>query len=406
MTSNNEDVGGALAGMRVVDASGGTGGGYCTKLLAGLGADVIKIEPPVVGDVLRRAGPFLADVPHVETSAPHLHLATGKRSITLDIRTPSGTALIDRLLATADVLVLDGRAPAPELAPDRVLARFPNLIVTSITPHGAGGPAANVRTTDIVAMALSGYLAMTGDRDREPVKPYGAQSEYQAGLHAALGVLAALTAHDSVGGQHVDASSVEAAAFLTGGAVARAVAFERESVRNGTRPVGLPPEYLYPSVVRPCAGGGYIYVHRHNRFPDLLAALMQEPRLAAPELLASPLGYADETDALIDRWLSSRDKWRAVAEAQELRVPFTEVLDPGEVMADRLGQHTARGFFAPAGPTIAGSIRQPGAPVHMSATPWSIARAPLHGEHNVAVYCDELGLSHRDLSRLSAAGVI
>lgn len=397
----------ALAGLRVIDASEGVAGGYCTRLLAGLGADVIKIERPAIGDSLRRAGPFLRDVPHVETSAPNLHLGAGKRSITLDINTRSGADLLRRLLAGADALIASDAARPRQLMGDALGDQYPQLVVTWITPFGATGPRAGWRATDIVAHAMGGYLAMTGDPDRGPVKPYGGQSAYQAGLHAALGVVAALAARDrrGTGGQEVDVAAVEASSFLIGGALARAFIFGRESTRNGTRPVGMSPEYLYPSVIRPCADG-HVYVHRHNRFPDLLAALTQEPRLAAPDVLSQPLGHADETDAIIDRWLATRDKWQAVVEAQELRVPFTEVLDPAEVVEDRLGQLTDRGFFVEAEHPVAGAVQVPGAPFVMPASSWAARRAPLLGEHNRDVYIGELGLATHTLARLAAAGVI
>ncbi len=128
--------------------------------------------------------------------------------------------------------------------------------------------------------------------------------------------------------------------------------------------------------------------------------------MAAPDMLAEPLGHADETDAIVDRWLASRDKWRAVEEAQEVRVPFTEVLDPGEVVEDRLGQHAARGFFVDVAHPVAGTVRVPGAPLAMPVTPWATGRAPLLGEHNDDVFAGELGFSHSSLARLSAAGVI
>ena len=159
------------------------------------------------------------------------------------------------------------------------------------------------------------------------------------------------------------------------------------------------------STHRPC-DGGYVYIHRHNRFPDLLAALTHEPRLGAPDVLAKPLGHAGETDALIDGWLASRDKWRAVEEAQELRVPFTEVLDPREVVEDRLGQLTARGFLTNIDHPVAGRVTALGAPIVMPASPWMVCRAPLLGEQNADVLGGELGLSARSMARLAAAGVI
>jgi formyl-CoA transferase len=254
-------------------------------------------------------------------------------------------------------------------------------------------------------MAAGGYLSLNGDPDRPPLKPYGEQSAYQAGLHAALGTLAALRARDHAGGQHVDVAQAEAAGFLLAGALQRFALMGRPQVRNGPRPASFAPNRLYPSTIRPCADG-YVHVHCHNRFPDLISVLMQEPRLAAPDVLAEPLGHADEIDALMDGWLATRDRATAVGEAQELRIPITEVFTPAEVLADVDGHHGARGFFVDVEHPAAGMVRQPGAPVVMRDTPWRIARAPLLGEQNVDIYCGELGVTLRQLGVLRAAGVV
>jgi crotonobetainyl-CoA:carnitine CoA-transferase CaiB-like acyl-CoA transferase len=295
-------------------------------------------------------------------------------------------------------LVIHGRDDMPEV-PDTV-------VVTRVSTFGSGGARSSWTGPDIVGCAAGGYRSMNGDLDREPVKPYGHAVTYQAGLHAALGTLVGLAARDRDGaGQVVDVATAEAAAFLVGGALQRSQIPGREIRRNGARVVGFGPGYHYPSTIRPCAGG-FVHAHSHNRFPELLGALLQEPRLTEPDLVAERMGHADEIDAALDAWLAARDKWSAAAEAQELRVPFTEVLDPAEVVEDRLGHLGARGFFVDVEHPVVGTVTQPGAPVIMPATPWRTARAPLLGEHNVDVYCGELGLPRRDLARLAAAGVV
>lgn len=394
---------GALDGLRVIDCSSGIAGGYCTRLLAGLGADVVKVEHPFAGDALRRSGPFPRDVPHREMSALHLHLNAAKRSITLDVATRSGRALLARLCAGADVLLAGDDRAAPPFDVDAIAAENPRLVAACVAPFARGDAR---RSSEIVSMAASGYLSLNGDPDRTPVKPYGEQAAYQGGLHAAIGVVAALAAREADGaGQRVDASIADAAGFLHAGALQRQQLMQRPQVRAGARPAGFGPDRLYPSTVRPCADG-HVHVHCHNRFHDLISVLMQEPRLSEPDVLATPLGHADEIDALMDRWLAQRTRFGAVAEAQELRIPMTEVLSPAEVVADIHGQHAARGFFANVPHPVADDVPQPGAPMLLDATPWRIARAPLLGEHNDAVYAGELGLSRRDLALLSAAGVV
>lgn len=395
----------ALDGLRIIDASSGVAGGYCTRLLAGLGADVLKVERPHAGDTVRRAGPFPGDVPHRETSAQHLHLNAAKRSITLNVRSASGASLLRRLLERADVYVCDAGDVHSSLAIDVLREAYPQLVVATVTPFGVDGPYAHWGATDIVAMAAGGYLWLNGDPDREPVKPYGDQAQHQAGVHAALGVVAALHGRDDgrADGQHVDVSMQEAAGFLTAGALQRETLMRRPQMRAGPRPAGFAANRLYPSTVRPCADG-HVHVHCHNRFPDLISVLMQEPRLAAPDVLAEPLGHADEIDALMDAWLAKRTRAEAVTEAQELRVPMAEVLDPSEVVTHP--HLRERGFFVEMEHPVAGRVTQPGAPIVLGATRWHAARAPLLGEHNADVYCGELGLTRRDLARLAAAGVV
>jgi formyl-CoA transferase len=392
---------GSLHGLRIIDTSEGVAGGYCTRFLAGLGADVIKLERPGVGDSLRRAGPFPGDVVHAETSVMHLHLNAAKRSVTLALASASGLRLFARLLETADACVTDDPAVAEHAG--RIQT---HLVISTITPFGASGPRAGNPGTDLVTMAAGGYLSLNGDPDREPVRPYGDQSEHQAGLHAALGTLAALRAREGgAPGQLVDVSMQEASGFLTAGALQRHALMRRTQTRAGARPAGFAPNRLYPSTVRPCVDG-HVHVHCHNRFHDLISVLMDEPRLAEPDVLAEPLGHADEIDALMDRWLATRSRREAVAEAQDLRVPMAEVFNPGEVMDDELGHLRERGFFVDVAHPVAGAVRQPGAPVVMPASPWRIRRAPLLGEHTVDVLCGDLALSRCDLTRLSAAGVV
>lgn len=413
--SLGEGVNGALSTTRVIDTSQGVAGGYCGRLLASLGADVVKVEPPQRGDRLRWCGPFVGDVPDRETSIPHLHLNAGNRGITLDVTTASGRSLMRGLLDRADVLLVD-EALAPPSSPlsEDVQEIFPNLVVATITPFGLEaadgarlGARSEWRSADLVELALGGYLLMTGDPDREPLKPYGEQARFQAGLHAALGIVAALAARDLApgAGQHVDVAAVEAAAFLVGGALQRWHFFGREARRDGARTVGMAPNFYYPSTIRPCAGG-YVHAHVHNRFPELLAALTADKRLLDPDIVANPRGHANEIDELLDAWLATRNKWAAVEEAQELRLPFTEVLDPGEVVADRFGHHHERRIFTQVQHPAAGQILQVGWPIRMGNPQEELRRAPLLGEHNVDVYCGELGLARRTLARLSAAGVI
>lgn len=368
----------------MVEFATGVAGPYCGKLLAGLGAEVVKVEP-AEGDPTRRAGPFPGDVPHMERSGLFLHLNTGKQSAVAEQADLSPAELVRRLCAHADVLLL-GHRPAELTAAEIDIAALraacPRLVVVDVTPFGLTGPYADWRGDELVVYALSGYMLLTGAPEREPIKAYGSLVQYQAGAHAALGTVAALFARDRDGaGQVVDVSAMEAGTFLIGGVEQNAYFYGDVARRNGTRLLGFSPRHSYPSTIRPCRDG-FVHCHSNNRYLDLLGALIPHPRLADPELLGAMMAHADEIDAIMDEWLATRDRRDIVRGAQTLRLPFTEVLAPGEVVAEE--HHRERGSFVVVDHPGAGPVLQPGAPIRMPATPWETRPAPMLGQHTGA----------------------
>ena len=230
-----------IEGVKVLDLSLGLSGGYCTKMLRDLGAGVIKIEPPGTGDDTRSLGPFLDDEPNLETSAPFLYLNQGKRSVTLDIARPEARPIIKRLVAESDIIIESfkpGYLSGLGLDYESLSKINPTLIMASISYFGQEGPYSQYEGSEIVAYAFSGYMYITGDSDREPLKAGGYQSEYHGGISAAMTILASLNYRDLTGeGQYIDVSTVEAIASTFEG-VSYYSMFERENVlprRQGTR---------------------------------------------------------------------------------------------------------------------------------------------------------------------------
>ncbi|MFQ5381940.1 MAG: CaiB/BaiF CoA transferase family protein, partial [Dehalococcoidia bacterium] len=353
------------------------GGPYCGRLLAGLGADIIKVEPPG-GDESRRSGPFPGDVPDAERSGLYLHLNAGKRGGVIAL--PADRARLDAVLSAADVLLLSW--PPRELAARaldlNLLARqFPALVVTSVTRFGLTGPRADYLGDELITSAMSGYMSLTGDPDREPIKAYGSLTAFQAGAHAAAGTLAAIRARRFTGrGQIVDAAATDAGMFMLGGVEQLAHFYGQVPRRNGTRLVGMPPQHPYPSTIRPCRDG-FVHCHSNNRHRDLLGALLRDERLLEQDLLELMTGRADEIDRALDVWLRDLDRREAVRLAQEMRLPFTEVLEPGEVMEDQ--HHRLRGSFVVIDHPGAGPVKQPSGPIRMSHRPWRDGPAPVLG---------------------------
>ncbi|MEE8422451.1 MAG: CoA transferase, partial [Dehalococcoidia bacterium] len=383
------DAPGALDGIRVLDLASGSFG-YTGRLLAGFGAEVVKVEPPG-GDPVRSWPPFLDDEPHPERGARHLHLSAGKRGITLDLERDAGRALLRRLVREADVLVESfdpGYLAGLGLGYDDLIEERPDLVMASVTHFGQDGPYAQYRGAEIVSVALGGYLKLTGDPDREPVKPYDDLAIGQAALHAAVAILTGIFHRDATGeGDLFDVSVVDAALFLLGGP-AQTYYFDNEvTMRTGTRLLHPNPRFPYPSTLRPCKDG-YIHAHANYRHPDLLAVLIEDP--AIDDLMDTPMGNADEIDRRMDAWLAKHDKFEVVRRAQELRLPFTEVLTPVETLND--AHLEERGFFLEVEHPQAGTVRQPGPAAFMTATPWRSGRAPLLGEHGDEVLGEWLGL--------------
>jgi len=394
---------GALSGLRILDLTQGSFD-YAGRLLAGLGADVIKVEP-LTGDPVRGMPPFPGDTPHAETSARHLHLNAAKRSVVIDLESEDGRDALRRLVANSDALIesfAPGYLAARGIAYDDLAALKPDLVMASVTHFGQDGPYAGYQGAEIVDVALGGYLKLTGDADREPVKPYDDLTTEHAAVHAAAAVVIGLFHRDATGeGDWFDVAAIDAALFLLGG-VAQIHHFDGAiPVRHGARLMFNNPRYPYPSTIRPCLGG-FVHAHSNNRDAQLLAVLM--PGLGLEQLLDTPMGNADAIDEKMDEWLADKSKFEAVRRAQELRLPFTEVLTPEEILADP--HLAARRFLVELPHPVAPPSAQPGAAAIMTATPWRHERAPLLGEHTDEVLTTVLGLEAVEVAALRERGVI
>lgn len=391
-----------LGDVTVLELGEGAGVGYCGRLLAGYGANVIKVETPGAGDGARYAGPFPNGVPHREKSGLFLYLNTGKKSITLDVNKATGQGLLRQLVPYVDIVLEafpPGKLASFGLGFEQLEALKPGIIMTSVAPFGQTGPYKDFEATEIVVWALSGYMYLTGSQDREPLMGWGNQAYYQAGIQATLATLSALLLRDVTGqGQCIDVSVAESLAVHNGSSLQNTLYGGSVAKRRGNKGGDN-----YPNTILPAADG-HVQLHFGAGGLSQIAKLMSEPRLADPKWDDYPIGHADELDQLMLPWLRRRTKAQAVAEAQAAHVPFVEVLNPTEVMQDE--QNQGRGYFVSSDHPYAGRITYPGSPVRLAACPWKNARAPLLGEHNRDIYVDKLGLSARDLTTLSAEGII
>ncbi len=385
------------------------------KAFADLGAEVIKVEPPKVGASERHEGPFKAEIPDPETGGLHLYLNTNKLGVTLDLESEKARGLLSGLLASADIL-LNPNVPAlnERLGLDwrRLIARFPKLIVVSLTSFGSDSPYRDVRGGDLIATHMSGVgyetpiNQVTDPPNEPPLKPAGRQADYLAGFTAAAAAMCALFHRKRTGaGQHVDASlwlSMVSMIRPSIGVYSHDTPEAPYGVRIRTRDkIGVP--WVYP-----CQDGWVSFSPLTDRFWRGTKTIMGNPEWAENELFATLTSRATNHDAveagLVD-WLSTQKKQEVFLKAQAEHVPCFPVNTPREVAENP--HYKARGFFAEHEHPVAGTVRMPGAPCQFSRTPWRIVRgAPRLGEHNRRIFVERLGLAESEFETLCRDGVI
>lgn len=400
----------ALDGLKIVELGEFIAAPFCTKLLADLGADVVKVERPLGGDWARQHGPFPNDIPDSEQSGLFLNLNTNKLGITLDLETATGCQILKDLLKQADVFIEDRSLRfirEKGLDYDSLRQINPSLIVTSITPFGRTGPYKDYQGYDINCTGFTAITCTVGYSDREPVVFPMSQGDYQAGICGAIAAQMALFGRDKTGrGQSVDLAEVDCWATLhTGWGVQDFVSEGRVRQRTGHRAYRRP----WPNCVLPCKDG-YISLDtvqekQFRRLVEMIGnpAWAQDERFKDREKVTEE--YADEADALFGEWLNAHTKEEIFALARQHRVPLAPVKTVEELVND--AHLKERQYFVDVDHPRTGVLTYPGAPYKLSLTPWSIRRpAPMLGQHNEDIICGKLGYSKEDLADLRRAGVI
>src|SRR5881296_2800577 len=390
----------ALDQLSVLEVGSGVAAAYAAKLLADLGAQVVKVEPPAGGDATRARGPFPGNVPHPEKSGLFLYLNANKRGITLDLTRPRGREVLERLMARADLLVHDvhpTRMVAHGLDWERLSALHAGLVMVSIAPFGLSGPHADYRGPDVVTWSAGGVSALNGEPSRPdlpPLKAFGDQSGFQAGLNAAIGALGALFARLASGrGEHVEVSTQECVAAIL------ELTFEfwpycrLTASRLGAKPI-------QPLCFMECRDGWIFLCCVEEHQWKSLVDIMSNPEWASMELFGDRLSRGANFDALqvfLQEWCREQSVHELYEAAQLRRVPLAPVSTMGDLLAS---PHLhARGFFATIAHPVAGAVTVPGAPYKLSATAWTLrAPAPCLGQHTAEVL-DEIGLGAATLAR-------
>ena len=400
------DAPSALAGLRVLELGELVAVPFCGKLLASLGADVIKIEPPKTGDPSRRRGPFPSDAPHPERSGMFLYLNTGKRSVTLDLDDPQGREILCQMAAHADVVIHDFTpcvAGVRGLDQQSLSEQNPALIVAAITPFGSSGPNAGYAAHDINVFhgggegnLLPNGLALDTFPDRAPITAGGMMASYQGGLTAAVGILGAVVDQwNSGAGQAVDCSMQEAQLAIGYLPVQRLEAEGFVETRYS--------RFFRMGGVMPATDGFVELLTLEPRQWEGLGRLLGGPEWASPDKFRDPATHGAAMNDNLRQWTAEHTRDWLYREGQAHGVPIAPYLTPGEVFDSP--QQRERGFFSEVAHPEAGNYEYAGLPFRLSETPPVLRRAPLLGEHNWEVL-GLLGYSAEALTGLARAEVI
>ena len=400
---------GILDGVRILEWGEFVSGPWTSRLLADMGADVIKVEQPRVGDSSRRAGPFPGDIPDDEKSGLYLYLNWNKRSMALDLHRPEGRAVFDELLARTDVFI-ENHSPSHlrnlDLSYESLKKINPALLMVSLSPFGQTGPHSDYVASELILFHAGGigYETPIGeitDRQRQqPLKGPGYQSYFMAGWIAAISTFVGLF-HKQVNGvgQYIDISEQEAIASTQRPNVTRysyaEEVYHRESM-GGARFKQCKDGYF--------AGFGAL---GNDGMWQKLCAVMGDPEWTKGDIYANQASrreHVAEIDPNIARWMMDYTKAELFEMGQQVGLSCFPVNTVEDVYATE--QYRFRGFFQEVEHPVAGTYAYPGIPFHFSShQPGIRSRAPLLGEHTLEILV-ELGITDADIAKLKSGGII
>ena len=394
----------ALDGVRVVDMTNNQAGPSCTQILAWLGADVIKLEEPGRGDIARVN---MRDRPDSD-SLFFLMLNANKRSLTINLKTEQGKDIFRALLKTADVLVENfspGALDRLGFGYDALHQLNPRLIYTAIKGFGTYGPYSSFKSYEPIAQATGGAMSTTGTPETPPFINGAGIGDSGTGMHAVIGVLAALEQRHITGrGQKVEVSMQDAVFNLMRIRIRDHQRFGETVGRSGNHMGSNVPSNSYR-----CHPGGpndYVFINAQQQMWAALIRAMgredmiEDPRYATPEARTE---NAEEVDSIVEEWTARRAKHEVMQILAEAGVPCGAVLDTGDLIDDPHlreremvveVEHPSRRFL-----TV-------GSPIKLSDSPQEITAPPLLGQHNEELLSEIMGYDGNEVEKLRADGVI
>ena len=400
----------ALAGVKVLDLTQFEAGTSATETLAWLGADVIKVENPEGGEQGRYAS---RDRPDAD-SYYFLLLNANKRSITCNLKSERGKALLRAMIPQADVFIENFAPGVIErlgFGHDEVSRINPRIVYATIKGFGPGSRYERFLSFDMIAQATGGIMSITGEPDGRPIKPGTTVGDTGTGLHCAIGILAALYQRDRTGeGQLVQVAMQDAMTNYCRIAYATQARDNAPCPRTGNQVVlGT----TAPSDTYRCKGDGpndYVYIYSSRagnaQWERLLKVigredLLDDPRFATPQARAD---HVREVDALVQAWCRDKGKYEVMETLGRAGVPAGAVMDTMELSEDE--NLRAREIFVTVDHPVRGAFTMPGWPVRLSRSHVPVTPAPLLGADNEAVYGSWLGYTREQLADLKEEGAL
>lgn len=403
-TAPPEPAGLPLDDVRVIELGQLLAGPFCGQILGDFGADVIKVEDPARGDPMRQWG---REKPHGKSLWWPV-VARNKRSITLNLRSEDGQALLRRLIADSDVLLENFRPGTLErwgLSPEALWELNPRLVITRVSGYGQDGPYASRAGYGSIGEAMGGIRYVTGDPDKAPSRAGISLGDSLAAVFAAVGTLVALHSRERTGrGQIVDSAIFEAVLAMMESLLPEweVAGYQRE--RTGSVLPNVSPSNIYPTA----DGEMVLIAANQDTVFRRLASVMGTPELAEDERYATHGARGasmEELDELIGGWTSRHKADELLALLNDGGVPCGRIYRAVDMLADP--HFAAREAIVRVAHAQFGEVPMQNVFPRLSATPGRVRRVgPELGEHNTAVYQDLLGLSVNEIVRLTGDGVI
>jgi CoA:oxalate CoA-transferase len=389
-----------LSGLRILDIGQLVAGPFCARLLARLGADVIKVEAPGVGDPCRQIGPFPGRAAKGESGALHLYVDEGKRGITLDLRSRTGRDLFLRLVEKADAIVenLDPEAlSCLDLDYGTLSTTNPRIVLTSISNFGASGPYRGFKGRELTVFAMGGHVYKSGTLGRPPLRMGGSPAQYLAAISAAYATMLGLRTAEINGiGQYIDFSILESQATSHAQAMVEVSYYDEETGAKTPRAPADGRRLM-------AKDGPVMFSVQEQQMARLAALIGAPPQLGRPNPMQRGAGRA-ALQEYITSWASERTQIEFYTQGQDAHIPASYVASPADLLHSPQYRH--RGFFLETTTSDGKSVSIPGLPFQWYGVQAAPRPAPLLGQHNREVYFELPGMDDAALATLFAAGVI